>query len=91
MLLELARANRERARRALEVAATLKSESAAESLTRYAAELQRRARQLENEAVGTGHVPAAWGPPDVIVNRENDRSYAGSAGERSVKSPGSAF
>ena len=68
MLLEHARANRERARRALEVAATLKSESAAESLTRYAAELQQRARQLEDEAVTMGRVSTPAGAPDVIVN-----------------------
>jgi hypothetical protein len=66
MLLEHARAHRERARQALEVAASLKSESAAESLTRYAAELQQRARQLEDEAVGLGRVTTPPGAPDVF-------------------------
>jgi hypothetical protein len=74
MLLEHARANRERARRALEVAAILKSESAAESLTRYAAELQQRARQLEDEAVTLGRVTAPIGAPDVIEPVENRRA-----------------
>jgi hypothetical protein len=71
MLLEHARANRERARRALEFAATLKSESAAESLTRYAAELQQRARQLEDEAVTLGRVTTPSGAPDVFEPGEN--------------------
>ena len=71
MLLEHARANRERARRALEVAATLRSESAAESLTRYAAELQQRARQLEDEAVTLGRITIPPGAPDVFEPSEN--------------------
>ena len=71
MLLEHARANRERARRALEVAASVKSESAADSLTRYAAELQQRARQLEDEAVTLGRVITPAGAPDVFTNLQD--------------------
>jgi len=50
MLLEHARADRELARRSLELATSTRSPAAADVLTRYAAELQQRARRLEQEA-----------------------------------------
>ena len=69
MLLQHAQADRELARRALELAASTSSAGIRETLERYAAELQQRARKLEGEAAEAAQ---SVSPPDAAPERDSE-------------------